>query len=189
MRPSRSSASRPATRTRCSASPAATACSCCAARLELRCRRPHTTWRASSGCYARSTGTRRCPSPSPSRAASIARCWACPSISWLRSTAWSCGSSYRRRSRAIPIRRARARTRSSTRWPAFTRSTGSTAVSPTSAGPTAISSARSRAGSASWRSTRRVRCPMSTPPAAGSGDTRRPCKHRRSSTATTSSTT
>ena len=46
-------ASRPGTRTRCSASSAATSLRCCAGRRARRCRRPRTTWRASSACCRR----------------------------------------------------------------------------------------------------------------------------------------
>ena len=84
------------------------------------------------------------------------------------------GAARRRSRRAAGVRA----TRSSTRSRAFTRSTGRPAVSPTSAGPRAISSARFRAGSDSSSGTRPARCPTSTPRVVGCRRTRRRCNRR-----------
>ena len=165
-RRSRSRASRPATRTRCSASSAAISSRCCAGRRARRCRRPRTTWRASSACcsalhdpagwHAQRAGAgaradrvlhrRRRDRRAVLLDASRRRC--------RRARVAAAGARGRSRSGA-----RRARSRWSTRSPASTGSTGAPAGSTASAGPTATSNARCRAGSASSRATRRAPLP------------------------------
>ena len=107
------------------------ACACCAGRRARRCRRPRTTWRASSGCCARVPRLARDRSRARADRAvhrrrrdrrallSDGRRRRC------RRARAAAGAARRRSERAARVR-VRAR---STRSPASTRSTGSTAAS------------------------------------------------------------